>query len=183
MHNLAKTALLEAGLPEFLWPWAIKHAVLIRNILLSEKNPGHSPYKVVYNYLGLQEIRKVNLRALYTFRTKVYIYIARQLRLLKRKIALNTVEGYIIRYVGLNNYIYKVYIPNQRKVVIIRNIKFHKLDPLKTVYPRSVIEIGIEDNRRPVFNTLFKDQASNQKEELYLKLLDPVPGENSSANA
>ena len=92
-------------------------------------------------------------------------------------------EGYIVRYISLNSHIYKVYIPNQKKVVITRDIKFHKLDLLKTAYPRSAIEIGIEDDGRPVFDASFEDQASNQKEELYLKLLDPVPGENSSADA
>ena len=68
----------------------------------------------------------IKLENLYSFGCRAYVLIPKELRPKKRKLAPNAEVGYLVGYVGFSSHIYKIYILGRRKVVIIRDIKFHK---------------------------------------------------------
>ena len=77
--SLAKAALVEAGLPEFLWPWACKHSSLINNILPSHSNEGQqSPANKLCDSLGMTR-EDIKLDNLYTFGCRAYVLIPKEL--------------------------------------------------------------------------------------------------------
>ena len=121
--DLARTALIDANLPEMLWPYAMDNAVYVNNRLPSSANQDKmSPMETLCSALRIkcpQDIR--HLRA---FGCRAYVHVKDIHRPRARKMLPRAMKGHLIGYQDQSGHIYRVYIPETERVVKVRDVRF-----------------------------------------------------------
>ena len=111
----ARALRIEAGLPEFLWPWIYQTAGFLMNRTPTRKLSWKTPFEDVIH-------TKPNLSHLKRFGCKAYPLNKSIPR--KDKLVPRAHVGYLVGYDGTN--IYNIWIPSQRKVIRTRDVFFHE---------------------------------------------------------
>jgi Pol polyprotein len=123
----ARTSLIQANLPEFLWPYAEESAVYVINLLPTSSNPNNqSPHERLCQFLNLTDASQPYIRHLRTFGCTAYVHIKAETRVQSQKMAPRAEKGFLVGYEGLHGHIYKVYIPSQHTIVRARDVRFYE---------------------------------------------------------
>src|SRR5580658_3371044 len=122
--------IIDAGLPEFLWPSATDTAVYVINRLI---NPGEkkSPLQLYREDFGYPPDKAAtSINHLQPFGTIAYRHIPKEDRVQAEKMGPRAKVGYLVGYEGDHGHIYHVYIPGpgKGKVVRSRDVTFKKGD-------------------------------------------------------
>jgi hypothetical protein len=128
--EMARAARIEAGLPEFLWPWAVKYAVNVRNLTRKRALAWKTPHEVLGKALNLPE-RSVQLytKHLRTFGCEAYVRIPMEDSdfVKARKTKGRSREGVFVGTGGLRGHIYVVWVPEKQRIVRSRDVQFREL--------------------------------------------------------
>jgi Reverse transcriptase (RNA-dependent DNA polymerase) len=128
LNQTARAMIIDAGLPEFLWPHAIETAAYTINRITSP-NETESPLQKFRKDLGHDNSKSsTSIKHLQIWGTRCYKHIPKEDRVQARKAAPRAFIGYLVGYEGDNGHIYKVWLPNERKVVRSRDVTFSKGD-------------------------------------------------------
>ena len=125
----ARTALIDAQLPEYLWPLAEDSAVRIINLTPSNANPDlQSPHERFAKYFDFPtEVWTPHIRHIRTWGCTAYVHIKSTSELpLARKMLPRAKKGVLVGYKDTKGKIYLVYIPKERRVVTVRDVRFHE---------------------------------------------------------
>jgi hypothetical protein len=76
------------------------------------------------NSLQLREAGLINLGFLRVWFSKAYIYIPKEQRVQGKKMEPRAWISYLVGYEGNNGYIYRIYDPSKRQVVLRRDVAF-----------------------------------------------------------
>ena len=125
----ARAMRIEARLPEDLWPELFYHAIKILNLTPTEQLGWLTPIETL-----MQALRKPNPRPsgfnLYITGSRVYVKINKVPK--TKKVAPRALIGYLVGYDSTN--IFRVWIPQQNKVIRVRNATIDEsklFDPTK----------------------------------------------------
>ena len=117
---MARTMILDFGLPLYLWPEAINMAIEILNKLPTDALAGKVPYT-----LQDKQKRAPQIDHLRQFRQACIVHILEETRVKSAKFNTRGQKGYIVGYTGTT--IYKVWIPTSYgfgKVIESLSIRF-----------------------------------------------------------
>lgn len=120
----SRSAIIQAGLPESLWPWAEECATQLVNYLPSDHNKGgESPHSKLTRLLNLpNEVRKGHLMNLRTWGSVAYVHNKKVVK--SRKMAPRAVKGYLVGYRDVKAKIYKIYVPSKHQILDARDVRF-----------------------------------------------------------
>ncbi|RDA92688.1 hypothetical protein CP533_3704 [Ophiocordyceps camponoti-saundersi (nom. inval.)] len=101
---------IETKLPEKLWPFFIDSSAYMQNMLPSSTNPkNQSPIEIVIAAIRVP-----------------YKYSIKYIRSIQSaKIAPRAKEGRLVGIEGLHGHIYKIYLPDEDKIIRARDVRFH----------------------------------------------------------
>ncbi|KYN06048.1 Copia protein, partial [Cyphomyrmex costatus] len=105
--------MIQSGLPPFLWAEAVNTANYIKNRCITRSLNDESPYKKWHN-------KKPNIGYFATFGEKVYVLDKSPN---KGKMDPRGIPGIFVGYFEISKG-FKIWIPNSKKIVITRDIKF-----------------------------------------------------------
>ncbi|OCK73050.1 hypothetical protein K432DRAFT_450509, partial [Lepidopterella palustris CBS 459.81] len=109
-----RSMLINAGLPQTLWPNAVEYAVYLINRVPTSAIPnGKTPHQALKEALGSERILP-ELGHLERFGKKGYIHIPSAVRQKGRKFDPRGKVGYLIGMEGTT--IYKMWVPETRKI-------------------------------------------------------------------
>ena len=131
LNQTARTMIIDAGLPEFLWPYAIETAAYTINRIVNP-NETESPLQKFRKDLGHDYSKALtSIKHLQIWGTRCYKHIPKEDRVQARKVAPRAFIGYLVGYEGDNGHIYKVWLPDERKIVRSRDVTFSKGEALE----------------------------------------------------
>ncbi|PIL25727.1 hypothetical protein GSI_11477 [Ganoderma sinense ZZ0214-1] len=151
----ARAMLVDSGLPQYLWPYALLHSTWLKNRTSTCVLDGKTPYEVRYG-------EKPDLRGLKPFSAKVWVHLEHA-----SKMQPKAVEGCFVRYAE-NEKGYLVYWPGRNKVSTERNVRF-------VVEPEPLVaaeDVQLEGARNEVV------QPSSSASETSPTTPEPTPAEN-----
>ena len=157
---MARTMILDSGLPLYLWPEAINMAVEILNRLPTDALAGEVPYT-----LQDKQKRAPQMDFLCRFGQACIVHLPEETRVKSEKFSTCGQKGFIVGYKGTT--IYKVWIPTGYgfgKVIESSSIRFDSTD-LYENEPQKLQEDGILD-----FNEGYSLKLSNGKATLLSEL-------------
>jgi hypothetical protein len=153
---MARTMILDSGLPLYLWPEAINMAVEIINRLPTDALAGEVPYT-----LQDKQKRVPQMDFLRRFRQACIVHLPEETKVKSAKFNTRGQKGFIVGYKGTT--IYRVWIPTGYgfgKVIESSSIRFNSTD-LYENKPQKLQEDGILD-----FNEGYSLQLSNGRASL-----------------
>ncbi|PIL29731.1 transcription factor [Ganoderma sinense ZZ0214-1] len=151
----AHAMLVNSGLPQYLWPYALLHSTWLKNRTSTRVLDGKTPYEVRYG-------EKPDLRGLKPFGAKVWVHLEHA-----PKMQLKAVEGCFVGYAE-NEKGYLVYWPGRNKVSTERNVHFViKPEPLVAAE-----DVQLKGARNEVV------QPSSSASEMSPTTPEPTPAEN-----
>ena len=163
---MARQMIIDANLPNFLWPEAAKTAVYIQNRIPHRSINWQSPHEALAAYLGddtpywLQA--KPDLSNIRIFGYKAYVRINKLPRL--AKLALRAAIGYLVGYEAYN--IWRIWIPTSRCVIRARDIQFNEDEFYDSTLPNQKIRIYEDTNLSQPITTLDDEET--------LRILDDI---------
>ena len=121
-EDRTRAALIAAGLPQHLWPYAAKYMARIHNLLSSSVLPGNiTPLEAWNRDVGYPN-PVPNVANLHAFGHAGYVHIPAQTRVKGDKFAPRACRGHLVGMVG--EHIYEMWIPETGKVVRTASVKF-----------------------------------------------------------
>jgi hypothetical protein len=153
---MARTMILDSGLPLYLWPKAISMAIEILNRLPIDALVGEVPYT-----LQDKQKRAPQMDFLRRFGQACIVHLPKETRVKSDKFSICGQKGFIVGYKGTT--IYRVWIPTSysfSKVIESSSIRFNSIDLYKNE-PQKLQEDGVLD-----FNDGYSLRLSNSKASL-----------------
>lgn len=111
--EMARCLLISSGMPDFLWAEAVNTAVYLRNRSSTKSLNNKTPYEAWYN-------KPPNVKHLKVFGCKAFMLDKSSRR---SKFQPKGIECYMVGY-SSESKAYRVYQPDQRKIIKVRDIKF-----------------------------------------------------------
>jgi hypothetical protein len=128
------------------------------------------------NGLQLRKASPINLGFLRVWFSKAYIYIPKEQRVQGKKIEPRVWIGYLVRYEGNNSYVYRIYDPSKRQVVLRRDVVFWE-EPLPIRYlPKLEDPIPINQQKPYKPRERYPLTISRKKDKIPIehKYVDPI---------
>jgi GAG-pre-integrase domain len=126
--NLRATAMLhDAGLPLFLWPLALQHAIYLRNRSPIERLGFTTPIERITN-------RKPDLSHLRIFGSTVYYHIPKQKRVQSEHFTPHGKKGILVGFDPISTKTVKIWILGTRQVIVETSDKYDGEDPTDDMY-------------------------------------------------
>ncbi|OQD78931.1 hypothetical protein PENANT_c071G04033 [Penicillium antarcticum] len=122
VNDIARVMMIDAKLPEKLWPYAVETAIYTINRLANPKS-GKSPIQVWREMLGIENA-KPSLTHLRPWGSIAYVHIPKSKRVQSRKMAPRATKGHLMGYVGDHGHQFKVWDPISMKIVESRDVGF-----------------------------------------------------------
>jgi hypothetical protein len=122
VNEMARVMILDAALPEKLWPHAVDAAIYTINRLASPKT-GKSPIQVWRENLNIINA-KPSLTHLRPWGSKAYAHIPKAKRVQSEKMAARAIEVRIMGYVGDHGHQFKVWDPETGRIHTTRDVGF-----------------------------------------------------------
>lgn len=140
--EMARVARINAGLPESLWPWAIRHTVDVRNLTPKKQLGWKSPHEVFGRALNLPE-KSVQpyMEHLRIFGCEAFVRIPEEDPdfVKARKTKERARIGMFVGTEGLRGHIYVVWVPSKNRLIRSRDVQFR--EEIKHLSQDSVSEI------------------------------------------
>ena len=127
--EMARAARISAGLPEFLWPQAIKHTVNMRNLTPKRKLAWKSPHEVLGKALGLPDKSIIpDTTHLRIFGCDAYIRIPEEDPdfVKARKTKERARKGAFVGMEGQHGHIFVVWIPEKKRLFRSQDVQFRE---------------------------------------------------------
>ena len=165
--EMARAARIEAGLPEFLWPLAVKHAVTIRNLTPKRALDWKSPHELLGRALNLPE-RSVEpyTKHLRTFGCEAYVRIPMEDPdfVKARKTKERSRQGMFVGTEGLRGHIYVVWVPEKHRLFRSRDVQFREVGEDLPSRELDLIPVRDEDEtyRVVIPKVRFEDTADQE---------------------
>src|SRR6202161_2620864 len=124
LNQTARAMIIDAGLPAYLWPFAIDTAVYTVKRIVS---PGEtkSALQKYREDLGWSESQaKTTIKHLQIWGTRCYKHIPKEDRVQAEKMGPRAMIGYLVGYEGDNGHVYRIWDPKKRKIVRSRDVTF-----------------------------------------------------------
>ena len=128
--EMARAARINAGLPEFLWPQAITHAVEVRNLTPKRKLAWKSPYEVFGRALGLPDKSVIpDIKHIRVFGCEAYVRIPEEDPdfIKARKTRERSHKGAFVGTEGTHGHIFVVWIPEKKRLFRSRDVEFREV--------------------------------------------------------
>jgi transposase InsO family protein len=122
VNEMARVMILDAALPEKLWPQAVDAAIYTINRLANPKT-GKSPIQVWRENLNIINA-KPSLTHLRPWGSKAYAHIPKAKRVQSEKMAARAIEVRVMGYVGDHGHQFKVWDPKTGRIHTTRDVGF-----------------------------------------------------------
>jgi len=124
LNQTARAMIIDAGLPTYLWPFAIDTAVYTVKRIVSPGETKSSLQKYRED-LGWNESQaKTSIKHLQIWGTRCYKHIPKEDRVQAEKMEPRAFIGYLVGYEGDNGHVYRIWDPKKRKIVRSRDVTF-----------------------------------------------------------
>ncbi|MBE3046504.1 hypothetical protein IMZ48_29040, partial [Candidatus Bathyarchaeota archaeon] len=116
-----------AGIPHYLWRYAVRTAVAVINLLPTSANEGSiSPHEALYRYLPIPD-KKPYIKHLRTFGCTAYVHRKGALRPNRAdKMQPRAIKGKLVGYDSLHGHLYFVWCPSTDQVYRVRDVRFRE---------------------------------------------------------
>ena len=132
INQMARTIMIDSGLPGYLWPCAVKLSAQIRNRLPpKEGDPKKTPaflYRTFYNLPNPND----SLDVLRVFGCRAYVHIPAEDRTRSQKLNPRASIGYLVGFDGDHGHVYHVWFPDSDKVKRSRDVTFDETKTYRT---------------------------------------------------
>jgi hypothetical protein len=126
----ARSIRINASLPEYLWPLAVKHTVDVANLLPKKQLAWKTPHEILARALNLPE-RSVQpyTKHLRTFGCEAYVRIPEEdTEFVKaRKLKERSRKGFFVGTEGLRGHVYLVWVSEKKRVIRSRDVQFREI--------------------------------------------------------
>lgn len=125
LMDAARATCSETGLPETLWPLSMEASIYVNNILpTAALEGGISPIEKMFKAIKVDN--KFSINHTRTWGCVAYVKKPEQKRVRSEKMSAKAMQGHLVGLKGLNGHIYKIYLPEDGKVVRARDVGFHE---------------------------------------------------------
>lgn len=118
----ARVMMIEAGLPHYLWPFAVETAVYIISRLI-QKDATCSPIQAYQEELKLPNPAP-SLKHIKVWGCRAYVHIPKEDRIKSMKMNPFAKIESLIEYLGDHGHLYKIWYPDSNKITISRDVTF-----------------------------------------------------------
>ena len=123
--DLLRAAFININLPKILWPYAMDNTIYINNRLLTAANCDIiSPIEKLYSALQITYPQSLNHLRAFGYRAYMHmkeVYYSRAQKILPR-----VIKGYLIDYQDQSGKVYRVYIPEIKRVLKVQDVRFQE---------------------------------------------------------
>ncbi|KAF5120298.1 Retrovirus-related Pol polyprotein from transposon RE1 [Metarhizium anisopliae] len=120
----ARTTLIQLQLPQELWPLFMETSVYIHNLLPARRYNWQSPIQRMFKIINLPY--EPSLRHIHTWGCKAYVTIPKETQVKSQKMANKAKIGNLVGMEGLHGHVYKIWLPDEQRVVRARDVRFHE---------------------------------------------------------
>ncbi|KAF5131521.1 Retrovirus-related Pol polyprotein from transposon TNT 1-94 [Metarhizium anisopliae] len=120
----ARTTLIQLQLPQELWPLFMETSVYVHNLLPSRRYNWQSPIQRMFKIINLPY--EPSLRHIHTWGCKTYVTIPKEIQVKSQKMANKAKIGNLVGMEGLHGHVYKIWLPDEQRVIRARDVRFHE---------------------------------------------------------
>lgn len=155
INDIQRTMIIDAGMPENMWPYATETAIYIYNRLVNPKTKS-SPLTHWREELEIA-IPEPSLKHLKPWGSTAYVHIPKAKRVQARKAAPRAWKGMLVGYEGDGGHVYKVWDPTTKKVVVSRDVGFPQPGDEDDDALRSKLQFSkLSPHRKPVWHRVVR---------------------------
>ena len=179
--EMARSARINAGLPEFLWPQAIKHTIDVRNLTPKRQLDWKSPHELLGRALNLPD-RSIQpyTKHLRIFGCEAYVRIPEEdPEFVKaRKIKARSRLGAFVGTEGLRGHVFVIWIPEKQRLYHSRDVQFR--EEIQELLDEKLAEI-IEPEEEKTYRITIPNEKVEESEEAQEQQQNPT-GEEAEAS-
>jgi hypothetical protein len=135
LNSIARSAIIDSGLPECFWPFAIENSAYIVNRLprMADKDQ-RAPIRRWREYFKRDD-PDPPLAHLKVFGCRTWVHIPKEDRIVSHKMAPRARLGYLVGYEGDHGHLFKIWIPGEKRIFRSRDVTFDETRVFKDDYP------------------------------------------------
>lgn len=157
LMDSARATCLETGLPYTVWPFFMEVSVYVNNMLPSSTNKDFkSPIEMMFEQIRVDY--DFSVKHIQTWGCIAYVKKPEQEKVRSENMSAKASQDFLVGSGGLNGHIYKVYLPDQNKVVRARDVRFRETtapqaeDEPKVELEAVLIDPDLEDGGRIIMS-------------------------------
>ncbi|KAL6411722.1 integrase core domain protein [Ilyonectria robusta] len=124
----ARSVCIETNLPQELWPLYMEASVYINNRLPTSSNKNNdSPIEKMFRMINVPY--ESYLKHIRTWGCTAYVRTPEERRIRSQKMATRAKKGMLVGLQGMRGHIYKIWLPDEQKVIRARDVRFWEQYP------------------------------------------------------